>query len=60
MATNDSTSSPTVTPGMIQAVSEHECRFTGHRYTELEVLQVDGPVAVLCTNCGRRWRVVPA
>jgi hypothetical protein len=49
-----------VTPEMRQAVRQEECRWNGHRYEELEMTGHDGPVAVMCSNCGRRWRVVPA
>lgn len=42
----------------VQRVRAEECRLGGHSYTEIEQFQVDGPIAVVCTNCGKSWGVV--
>lgn len=42
----------------IQRVREHECRMRSHTFTETTAIGFDGPTRVICTNCGRTWRVV--
>jgi hypothetical protein len=41
----------------IQKVREYECRMNGHIYSHLEAMFVDGPIAVVCMNCGKKWAV---
>jgi hypothetical protein len=41
----------------IAKVRRFECSVNGHTYTEVETMGSDGPVRVVCTNCGRSWRV---
>lgn len=36
----------------------YECRMGVHAYTEIETLDSDGPMAIVCTKCNRTWRVM--
>jgi hypothetical protein len=48
------------TPEVILKVRRTECAMSGHTYSVLEVINSDGPSAVICTNCGRSWGVAAA
>lgn len=42
----------------IQKVRQYECATRGHTYSEIESFGSDGPTHVICSNCGRTWRIV--
>lgn len=36
----------------------YECTMGIHAYIEIETLDSDGPMTVVCSNCNRTWRVM--
>ena len=47
------------TPDQRAAFQRDECRTNGHTFAEETTFGSIVPVAIICTNCGSRWRIHP-
>lgn len=41
-----------------QELQRRECARRGHQYEHIHLYQSDGPVKIVCDNCGKSWKVV--
>jgi hypothetical protein len=46
----------TLTEAQIE-LAKQRCALAGHVYEVLDTLGTEGPDAVLCSRCGRSWKV---
>ena len=40
-----------------QAVREEECSTVGHDFAIVEIEQTHDPQAIVCSRCGKTWKV---